>query len=40
MVFNMWSMFFGFNYKPLEYATFKKENPDVPLIGSETFRRA
>jgi beta-galactosidase len=27
---------FGYNYKPTEYATFRKNNPNVPLIGSET----
>jgi len=27
---------FGYNYKPTEYAAFRKNNPDVPLIGSET----
>jgi len=27
---------FGFNYKPTDYAAFKTNNPDVPLIGSET----
>ncbi len=27
---------FGYNYKPTEYTTFRKNNPNVPLIGSET----
>ena len=27
---------FGYNYKPTEYAAFRKNNPNVPLIGSET----
>jgi beta-galactosidase len=27
---------FGYNYKPLDYAAFKKHNPYLPLIGSET----
>jgi beta-galactosidase len=27
---------FGYNYKPFDYAAFKKNNPRVPLIGSET----
>jgi beta-galactosidase len=27
---------FGYNYKPTEYAAFRTNNPNVPLIGSET----
>ncbi|MDE3067143.1 MAG: DUF4982 domain-containing protein [Verrucomicrobiota bacterium] len=27
---------FGFNYKPFDYADFRVNNPDVPLLGSET----
>lgn len=27
---------FGYNYKPHEYASFRKANPDQPLYGSET----
>ncbi|HWC58811.1 MAG TPA: beta-galactosidase GalB [Verrucomicrobiae bacterium] len=27
---------FGYNYKPTEYAAFRKNNPNLPLIGSET----
>lgn len=27
---------FGYNYKPHEYARFRKQNPAIPLIGSET----
>jgi beta-galactosidase len=27
---------FGYNYKPSEYATFRKNNPKLPLVGSET----
>ena len=27
---------FGFNYKPTNYATFRADNPNIPLIGSET----
>lgn len=27
---------FGYNYKPGQYAKFHKENPAIPLIGSET----
>ena len=27
---------FGYNYKPAEYAAFRKNNPQLPLIGSET----
>lgn len=27
---------FGYNYKPFDYAAFKKHNPFMPLIGSET----
>jgi beta-galactosidase len=27
---------FGFNYKPTNYARFRGDNPNVPLIGSET----
>jgi beta-galactosidase len=27
---------FGYNYKPLNYAEFRTNNPSVPLIGSET----
>ena len=27
---------FGYNYKPFDYAAFKKHNPSLPLIGSET----
>jgi beta-galactosidase len=27
---------FGYNYKPMFYAAFKTNNPDLPLIGSET----
>jgi beta-galactosidase len=27
---------FGYNYKPFEYARFRKANPDQPLFGSET----
>src|SRR5205085_448113 len=27
---------FGFNYKPTEYGRFRKSNPAIPLIGTET----
>jgi len=27
---------FGYNYKPTEYAAFRKNNPHLPLVGSET----
>jgi beta-galactosidase len=27
---------FGYNYTPFGYADFRKNNPDIPLIGSET----
>lgn len=27
---------FGFNYKPTHYTAFRKNNPDKPVIGSET----
>jgi beta-galactosidase len=27
---------FGYNYKPWNYANFRKANPDIPLFGSET----
>jgi beta-galactosidase len=27
---------FGFNYKPLDYAEFRTNNPGLPLVGSET----
>ncbi len=27
---------FGYNYKPLEYAKFRQENPAIPLFASET----
>jgi beta-galactosidase len=27
---------FGYNYKPTEYAAFRTNNPNLPLIGSET----
>jgi beta-galactosidase len=27
---------FGYNYKPTEYAAFRKSNPNLPLVGSET----
>lgn len=27
---------FGYNYKPFEYARFRRANPDQPLFGSET----
>jgi beta-galactosidase len=27
---------FGFNYKPFDYAAFRTNNPNLPLIGSET----
>ena len=27
---------FGFNYKPFDYAEFRTNNPNVPLLGSET----
>jgi beta-galactosidase len=27
---------FGYNYKPGEYGTFRKDNPNIPLVGSET----
>jgi beta-galactosidase len=27
---------FGYNYKPTEYAAFRMNNPNLPLIGSET----
>lgn len=27
---------FGYNYKPMEYGRFRKSNPTIPLIGTET----
>jgi beta-galactosidase len=27
---------FGYNYKPTEYGAFRTNNPDLPLVGSET----
>jgi beta-galactosidase len=27
---------FGYNYTPFGYAEFRKNNPDIPLVGSET----